>query len=203
MKNSVIPGLLLAAAAFISACNNNAGIETKSSLNDDKAINEKLAPGTGSCCFMSTDEANRFFPAGSAEIPAADNQPASGNLQCTQDGETESSLSKSYLNGNGRLVLKLSDYCVNPRRLELDYNRRYTNTLKIFGEDKVEKELADPSGRYSGFTVFSAKNKSSYLVAVVDKRFGVTISGVDQVNGDDIVRLFNMIPLDELAGYGK
>ena len=151
---------------------------------------------------MDNKEAQQFFPATTADLKPAQGAP-SGNLVCTEDIGSENGLTQTYINGKGRLVLKINDYCISPRKLELDYDRRYKITLKIYGADRELKDLSGPNGSYKGFAIYSATNKTSYLVVTVDGRFGITIVGVDQDNFADITRLFEMIPVDKLAAFKK
>lgn len=195
---------LYVAGIFLFTCCNNSGVETKASLDSKDApvkAEEKIA--VKSCCFFDKEEVAQFFPPATTDLPLAKDGALSGNLVCSEDGDTESSLSKTYLTSSGRLVLKISDYCINPRRLELDYKRRYQNTLKVYGEDQQVKEITDQAGMYKGFAIFSAKNKASYLVVIVDDRFGITITGVNQDKITDIVSLFESIPAGKLAGFKK
>jgi hypothetical protein len=187
--------ILLLVSLFIYTSCNNSGVETKAKV-DVKAGNVK------SCCFMDNEEAQQFFPVATSDIKPAQASPT-GNLVCTEDVGPENGLTQTYTTGKGRLVLKINDYCINPRKLELDYDRRYKTTLKIYGADRELKELSGPNGSYKGFAVYSATNKMSYLAVIVDGRFGITVVGVDQENFTDINRLFEMIPVEKLAAFKK
>jgi hypothetical protein len=204
------PGIifLIAGLLIMSACNNSS-IETKASRKDKSKNNDTGLSSTKpvvkprSCCFMDNDEVMPFFPVATGNIKKVQNGTVSGSLYCSEDAEMESGLLQTYTTGTGRLVVKITDYCINPRKLELDYDRRYKNTPKAYGDDKEMKDLSGANGIYKGFAVYSAKNKSSYLLAMVDERFGVTITGVDQEKFDDILRLFELVPVDKLAAFRK
>jgi hypothetical protein len=154
---------------------------------------------TSTCCFESMDEVQQFFPAGTNDIKPVDD--VSGNLLCPDDSETQSTVSKSYMMGSTKFNVRISDYCINPRRIETDYERKHKNTLDIFGKDKEVQDLSGAS--YSGFAVYSPSGKNSFLYVVVDKRFGVTIAGNNQSSFMESLKMFDQLPVSKLAGFKK
>jgi len=194
---------------LIGACNNS-DLHTKASTDSTSGADEKTeSPSTSdsktsnkpaACCFSSIDEVKQFFPAGDAEVKTSGGEP-SGDLICQNDPETQSNISCGYTIGNGKLMMRISDYCINPDRVEQDYEKRHTNTLNVYGKDK---EIKDISGEnYKGFAVYSASGKNGYLQAIVDGRFIITIAGTNQTNFNDIFKLFALVPMSKLAAFKK
>jgi hypothetical protein len=198
----------LSCILIVVSCNNSdlhTKASTDSAMRNNDSISTPVSPSEkkdGVCCFSTMDEVYQFFPTGGPDMqPSGDDY--SGDLVCKNDAETQSSVSRSYASGNGKLTLRISDYCINPKRVELDLERRQKNTINLYGKDKEVKDLADAHGLYHGFAVFSAAAKNNYLHVVVDGRFSVTIAGTNQDNFSDIFKLFALIPMDKLAAFKR
>ncbi|MBL0154491.1 MAG: hypothetical protein IPP93_13800 [Chitinophagaceae bacterium] len=186
----------------LASCNNNAGLADKAADDSNKQAASAAAKKT-SCCFMNPADGQRFFPAASGSISPVDTTEAFADLYCSEEGDSPSSFTKAYKSGEGRMSLRISDFCINPHRAETDYEKRKKVTVDSYNADRELRDLADGHGNYKGFAVFSPSGKSAYLHVIVDGRFSITIAGISQHSIDDVISLFKMVPLDQLAGFGR
>jgi hypothetical protein len=195
---------MIIATLFFCSCNNS-GLADKASgdINtEDSDLIKANKSKALACCFLDENEGQQFFPAGSATIKPV-NAAASGELNCSENGDSPSSFSKIYQSGSGKMTLRINDFCSNPRRSQSDYDLKKKNTMILYGKNQADQNLDDPGGLYTAFVVYSPSQKMAYLQAIVDKRFAVIISGIDQQSADDVIALFKMVPVNQLAAFKK
>ncbi len=172
--------------------------------SSNKNVPAAVTKPASKCCFANMDECRQFLPISGEHIKqVVSTDPETGELICSEDVDTPNSVTQLYTAGSGKLTLKISDYCISPAKAAVDYDRKYKTTLAVYPKDREVKELADPNGRFKGFAVYSPSDKSSYLHAVVDGRFKVTIAGSGQDKFSHILDLWSTLPVDKLAAFKK
>jgi hypothetical protein len=189
-------------ATFFFSCGSDTAVSTGNDTSANKTGNNAptTSPG-GSCCFQTEEQFKQFLPAACGDVKEADDKYAA-SLLCLQDPNDLSSVTKSYVGADGkRLSLQIRDYCAKPDALKEDYERR-SNSSK---NDPVEHEYSEikVNGVFNGYSHYSPKNKTVYVLAVVDDRFRVQITGQEASSTKDAFTLLNKLPLAELAKFGK
>jgi len=207
MKIQFSAYLIFSAMLFGASCNNSSGLASNAggsaSSADSNSPSSKRNDKERACCFVNEDEGQLFFPAASGTIkPQTESTPV-GDLNCSASGDSPSSFAKVYVSGSGKMTLRINDYCINPRRSQMDYDVKKKNTSDLYGKDIVTRDITDPTGAYSGFAIFSPSQKNAYLHVVVDGRFSIVVTGIYQQSIEDVISLFKMVPIDKLVAFKK
>lgn len=161
----------------------------------------------GSCCFTELTQFEQFFP------PVTDDfyvktEGVSGNLLCMDDPENASSASKSYYNRDGiRFKVQMKDYCAQQPS---DFSHLADpDTDPSITEMPGAFEMLNDGGLYTGYAKYWQQDPNlnngnpAHVKAIVDGRFYISIQALEQTGLEDVMALFNSMPLAELAAFGK
>ena len=186
---------------FFFSCGGNTTSSTVKDTSSAKSNDEAKSTGGNSCCFQTEEEFKQFLPAECGEVKE-DKPGYASNLNCLKDPEDNSSATKIYVGPDGtRLSLQLRDYCAKRDRIQEDYNGRADRSKN----DPVEHEYNEHTiaGVDKCYSHYSPKNKTVYVLAVIDGRFRVQITGQQATSANYAVMLLKGLPLTELAKFGK
>ncbi|TND08086.1 MAG: hypothetical protein FD123_2640 [Bacteroidetes bacterium] len=183
----------------------------------DKPAEEKAAKAEGKgCCFTKNEDFVPFFPGGNALLTVHGSPEVTVSIRCGADDDPKRSTGnqKYQIDKAGTsdpmkakyISLKISDYCSDPADLASEIKRRTANAEKAAaGNAKVTFARIEKKDVYSGYTwmdASSGNNASNVeLMVEVGGRFRVHIQGIDHNRMDALNQLFEMIPVDKLAGF--
>ncbi len=165
---------------------------TKDSLRAEADRKDKLKK----CCFQSADEFTPFLPDSLGEFEKHNSEPL---LPCADDTLMHNSVRTEYIDERGHmLVVRITEYCTAPFVLSSDYALKYD-----MHKSTTEFNEFDVPPTHHGFTTYSKKESTAYLLVEVDERFLVEIT--DQVcdNTKNVLSLYKALPLKELAAFSQ
>ena len=169
---------------------------SESDIKKEEPTTESSGP-KNYCCFKTAEDGQQFFPAATADVLLVTDQKPSAILTGCENEDGMSKFSLRYTINKHEYILRLSDYCSKPSRLEEEYVRNYEGMKK---DCETFKEL-DPSSVVKGFYCENKKQKGLFLFAIVDGRFSVRIQGMEEATISEMLQLYALFPIEKLAKF--
>jgi hypothetical protein len=191
--------LLLLVSVLLFSCGETADEVRHDSIEQSKDSLRELADRKDrlkKCCFQSADEFSYFFPDTLGEYVK---QRHETQLLCNDDTLAHNTSLVYFANAGGHLItVRLTEYCTSPSLLASDWAMKYG-----MHKSTAEFNEFDVPASHHGFSTFDARKSTAYLIVEVDDRFLVEIT--DQVckNTQDLLNVYEHLPLAELAKLGK
>ncbi len=203
MKKTILHFASLIPLFYFASCGSSADNtktekpDEKENISNDKDVKEDVSV-TRNCCFKTVEEGFQFLPVLTEGITAVgDGKPGGSVGDCIGENR-RSSFHQRYMVNGTEYLFKLEDMCADPGRLPEEYERSHKN-MKIA---EVFNDL-DKEGVYKAFGTEDKKRKLTYVFAMVDGRFKVTVTGFEKTKLDEALMLLACVPFEKLAAFGK
>lgn len=210
---SLLSGIAL--CFFCSAC--SGGGETKEAAAVVPVKEEPKPAAGGTCCFAQESDFEKFIPKGN-EMIIPFGKGFSSSFFCKADDDPKRTTANAKYQIDKMqykdpmnykfLSLRIEDYCANPEHLK-DKQARQRKTAEDYAAKNanVKMENLKMDGVYEGYAIVdetkgnNSQNVTIYVV--VDNRIRIHISGIDHTRLDMAKQLLELIPVKELAVFGK
>jgi hypothetical protein len=187
----------IVAVLFFASCSNTPTPAGTSSPAGDSMSKNSVSDSL--CCFHNREELLPFLPAACGDVKEK-SPDYTFDPYCAELAGDSSVCTKLYLGPDGKqLEVQLCDYCRHPATLDAHYKTR----LKEMKSNQAVHEMNEfeVAGVYKGFSVFDPQTKTVSILATIDARFSVQITGKDATSATHAMTLLNGLPLKELAAF--
>lgn len=201
---------------LLNGCSGDAAKPAAVVKEEPAVSNEKPAAGSGDCCFKQESDFEKFIPKGNEMITPFGK--GSSNFFCNADDDPKRTTfnvkyqidKMQYKDPKNYkyISLRIEDYCANPKVM-LDKHARMRKTSEDYAakNPNVKMENLKMDGVYEGYAVVDAtkgNNSQNVMInVIVDNRIRIDITGIDHTRLDIAKQLLELIPVKELAAFGK